>query len=442
MIFPSGAAVGQYVVGRELGRGAMATVYEARHVVLRKDVALKAMHAHLAVDEGASARFLREGRAAAQVRSPHVVDVFDVGQHEGIPYLVMELLRGVDLATLLVKRGKLPLGELADIMLPIASAVFSAHTNGVVHRDLKPSNVFLAEREGAVWPTVLDFGISKVSTDIDRDLTGSTVLLGTVHYLSPEQTRSARNGGPLTDQYALGVMLYECATGRRPFAGSTPYSVMHAIVSAKVAPPSTLDPSLPASFDDVVLRAMHRDPAKRFASVCELGASLLVWAGAESQKKWAPVFGAPPPLTGESPRPRRRIMATAIAAGFVLAATSLGAASRGAHPDAPPAPAALAVEPPAQHGELQPTPQPPDRAPHDLPPPGQPAPAPETLDVPAEGVHRVEPPRPAPTGAPSTAPTDRGPPAPHGQRPAGAPAGTASSRVSSERGTNGALILE
>jgi serine/threonine-protein kinase len=359
------------------------------------------------------------------------VDVFDVGEHEGIPYLVMELLRGVDLATLLARRGKLPLRELAEIMLPIASAVHAAHASGVVHRDLKPSNVFLAEREGVTWPTVLDFGISKVSTDVDRDLTGSAVILGTVHYLSPEQTRSARNASPFTDQYALGVMLYECATGRRPFIGSTAYSVMHAIVSAKVAPPSALDPSLPAAFDDVVLQAMHRDAAKRFASVRELGASLLVWAGADAQKKWAPIFGAPPPTRASEPRrPRRRIAATAIAAGLVLAAMSLGAASREARPAAPAAPAAVAVGAPPLSKE-QPREQPPDQVPPEA----------AALEVPPAGLQRIEPPRAAHTGA-SPVPTDKGPSASHAHRPAVAPAVTAPSRVSSERGTNGALILE
>ena len=161
----SGAHVGSYVLGRELGKGAMATVYEARHDKLGKRVALKLMHAHLAADGIAAARFLREGKAAAQIRNAHVVDVFDVGTHDGVPFLVMELLDGADVAATLRDRGKLPVHELCDLMIPVASAVQAAHAVGVIHRDLKPSNVVLARREGgAQSPTILDFGISRVET--------------------------------------------------------------------------------------------------------------------------------------------------------------------------------------------------------------------------------------------------------------------------------------
>jgi serine/threonine-protein kinase len=287
-----GDCIAAYELRRELGQGAMATVFEAEHLGLGKRVALKRMHPHLATDETAASRFLREGRAAAQIRSPHVVDVFDVGTHEGVPYLVMELLAGEDLASVLRRRGKLPLSELADVVVPIALAVHMAHEAGVIHRDLKPSNVVLATRDGGErCPVVLDFGISKLVADAGRDLTASEVLLGTVHYMSPEQTRSGRQATALSDQYALGVLLYECATGAKPFAGSTHYAVMHAIVSARVVPPSGMDPALPPAFDDVVLRAMQRDPRKRFESVRGLGAALLPWASAETRLRYAAELG-------------------------------------------------------------------------------------------------------------------------------------------------------
>ena len=137
--------VGRYALLREIGKGAMATVYEAEHLGLGKRVAVKKLHSHLAVDATASARFLREGRAASQIKSPHVVDVFDVGVEQGIPYLVMELLEGADLAAVLRERRKLPVSELVDLMLPVVSAVHAAHDVGVIHRDLKPSNVFLGK---------------------------------------------------------------------------------------------------------------------------------------------------------------------------------------------------------------------------------------------------------------------------------------------------------
>src|SRR5579871_2943196 len=162
----NGARVGQYVVGRELGRGGMAVVWEAEHTQLGKRVALKMLLPHLAENEIASSRFVREGRAAAQIHSAHVVDVFDVGVHEGVPYLVMELLEGSDLAATLRDRRTIEVRDLVDWMLPIASAVHAAHEAGVVHRDLKPSNVFLARRQdGTLSPIILDFGISKVAGD-------------------------------------------------------------------------------------------------------------------------------------------------------------------------------------------------------------------------------------------------------------------------------------
>jgi serine/threonine-protein kinase len=315
----SGDRIGQYVLRGEIGRGAMATVYEAEHVGLGRRVALKRMHPHLAADATAASRFLREGKAATQIRSRHVVDVFDVGTHEGVPYLVMERLDGVDLAAHLRERRRLSLEEIAEIVVPVAVAVHAAHEAGVIHRDLKPSNILLARREGgAVTPIILDFGISKLTADVDRDLTTSEVLLGTVHYMSPEQTRGGRKASSLSDQYALGVLLYECATGVKPFSGATPYAVMHAIVSSRVPAPSALDPTLPPELDEVVLRAMNREPKKRFESVRALGAALLPWATAATREQYAPQLGVDAAAIARTVR-RRKPWAVIVAAGAVIA---------------------------------------------------------------------------------------------------------------------------
>lgn len=337
--------VGQYVLLREIGRGAMATVYEARHAKLGKRVALKRMHPHLAADATASERFLREGRVAAQIHHDHVVDVFDVGAEDGVPYLVMELLDGVDLAEHLREKRRLSVTEIADVMLPVISAVVAAHDAGVVHRDLKPSNVVLARRgdgtSASIAPTVLDFGISKVTSEVDRDLTSSEVLLGTVHYMSPEQTRGARNASALSDQYALGVMLYECATGQKPFGGSTPYGLMHAIVSATFTTPRAIVPELPPAFDALVSRAMQRDPAKRFPDARALGAALTPWAS--DRATWEARFGA---ARADAPRRRGRGAIAAVAAVIVATIAFVGwRASR--HDASSPAPAsAVAATPP------------------------------------------------------------------------------------------------
>ncbi len=319
----AGDQLGQYVVRREIGAGAMATVYEAEHVVLGKRVALKRMHPQLAVDATAAERFLREGKAATQIRSPHVVEVFDVGSHDGVPYLIMELLEGRDLAAHLRETRRMALRDVADWMVPIAFAVHAAHEAGVVHRDLKPSNLFLARRGTAVSPMVVDFGISRIDTELERDLTRSNVLLGTVAYMSPEQTRGGRNGTPLSDQYALGVVLYECVTGFKPFSGSTPYALMHAIVSSVPRAPSAIVPGVPPAFDRLVSRAMHKDPRQRFSSVRALGIALLPWASETTRAVYARELGV------EESRlalPRRAVSARGWAAAGVgvIAAAALG----------------------------------------------------------------------------------------------------------------------
>jgi serine/threonine-protein kinase len=308
--------MGRYRIVRELGRGAMGTVYEAEHDQLGRRVAIKALHSHLAHQSIANRRFLREGKAAAQIKSAHVVDVFDVDVHDGVPYLVMELLEGEDLAQRLRSEARLPLRLVVDLMLPILLAVSAAHAAGVIHRDLKPSNIFLARGErGELRPMVLDFGISKLADEAERDLTSSEALLGTVHYMSPEQTRGGRNASPQSDVYALGVILYECTTGRKPFSGASAYAVMHAIVSAEVQPPSSIVPALPIGFDEVVRAAMHPDLAQRTPSALALARSLLPWASEAAQLRWRTeldlTLDPAPVRKGRAPA-RRFAVATAV----------------------------------------------------------------------------------------------------------------------------------
>jgi serine/threonine-protein kinase len=271
----------------------MATVYEGRHVELGKRAAVKVMFPSLATSSTAAARFLREARAVAQLHHPHIVDVFDTGTtDDGTPFFVMELLEGSTLASWVAERAPLGPESIAALFLPVLSAVANAHRQGVIHRDLKPANIFLASRLSSVpHPMVLDFGISKVVSETpDPSLTNSESLIGTVHYMSPEQTRGGSSASAASDQYAIGVMLYECATGQRPFSGPSPYELMHAIVTAPVAPPSTINPDLPPEFDDLVLRAMHRDPERRYPSVHALGGALLSFAGKLGWAIWGREF--------------------------------------------------------------------------------------------------------------------------------------------------------
>ncbi|MGA2448767.1 MAG: protein kinase [Polyangiaceae bacterium] len=282
------ARLGPYQIVRSLGVGGMASVYEARHIALGKRVAIKVLHEHLLASGTAAARFTREGRAASSIRHPNVVEVFEVGLHAGSAYLVMELLEGQDLGTFLRTRGSLSASDAVDILLPTTSAVSAAHAAGVIHRDLKPRNIFLArERRTGVRPKVLDFGISAVANEANPvGLTESGALLGTLEYMAPEQARSARNADERSDQYALGVILYEAVAGRKPFVGNGTYELLHAIVTAPFAPPRVVGADIDSGLEEVIVRAMSRDPRARFPSVRSLGSALLPFASDAMRASW------------------------------------------------------------------------------------------------------------------------------------------------------------
>jgi serine/threonine-protein kinase len=254
----------------------MASVYECRHTKLGRSAAIKVLHPHLARDRDAVARFLREGQALARVEHPNVVEVFDVGEHRSVPYLVMSLVEGEDLEEYFRRHHPMTVSAIADCVLPVIGAVAAAYDAGVVFRDVKPSNIRVArDHRGKPIPKVLDFGISKLTGD-ERGQKVSHIneLLGTASYLPPEQMRSAKEAATRGDVYALGVILYQAATGARPFHGDDAFGLMHAILTARVPPPSHFRPEVPAAFDTLVLRAIQRDPSQRFDSARELGSAL------------------------------------------------------------------------------------------------------------------------------------------------------------------------
>jgi Protein kinase domain len=297
----AGSTLARYELVRPLGSGGGGTVYEAIDADLGRRVALKVLHTRAvppgagAVDAGgAQARFLHEGRIAAQIRHPHVVDVFDVGVDEGVSFLVMELVGGETLAQLLARESRLALAQAVEILLPIASAVAELHANGVVHRDIKPSNILLAGG-GAIRPQLTDFGVSSAygNANPGEAALAEGAIRGTPAYLAPEVIRSPASAGERSDQYAIGALLYECVTGHKPFGGATPYATMRAALHDALTPPSTRCPQLPAALDEVILRAMHRDPEQRFASVSALGASLLAFAEPPIAARWGAEFVAP-----------------------------------------------------------------------------------------------------------------------------------------------------
>jgi serine/threonine protein kinase len=292
---PAGFQFGAYVIGSCIGQGGMARIYRAEHRVLHKPVALKVMESVLLERPDGRPRFLREGQAAAAVKHPNVVDITDVGVWQGRPYLVMELLEGEDLEQYLSRHKPLAEQDVARIMIPVIAGLATAHGAGVIHRDLKPSNVFLARGpDGEVIPKLLDFGISKLANalrTLDPASTPMGELMGSPMYMSPEAVRGARDLTPQSDQYSVGVMLYECVTGRPPFYGDSLLGVLEAVAHGQYESPRRFRPDLSTVLEVAILRAMSRDPADRFPSVRELGRALCEAADQRTRLLWTPSFG-------------------------------------------------------------------------------------------------------------------------------------------------------
>jgi serine/threonine-protein kinase len=337
-----GTSFGAYTISRRIGKGGMGSVYESTHGTLGKRVAIKVLHPAVANRAQVRTRFLREAQAVSRLRHPHVVDASDFGVHEGVPFLVMELLDGETLAQRLAREGALSPELAAATLLPVCSAIAAAHAEGIIHRDLKPGNIFLARtRLGAEVPKVLDFGISKFIDDAQApkgDLTNSSALLGTVWYMSPEQALDARAVTPASDQYALGVILYECVTGQRAFHGESFFVAMRAITDGVFVPPRSLRPTISAELEAVILRAMRRDPSERFASIDAFARALLAFATPAARASWEPVFTAEPaPPTELTERPAVSAHAPTEASSWERPEPSQE------HPPEPVAPASRAV---------------------------------------------------------------------------------------------------
>lgn len=257
----------------------MGYVVSAIHTQLDQRVAVKFMVPEICQHPEAVARFLREARAAVRIRSEHVAKVLDVGTlDDGAPYMVMEFLWGRDLATVLEEQGPLPVHEAAEYVLQACEALAEAHAHGIVHRDLKPANLFLTRRpDGSALIKVLDFGISKAVTDQatrPESLTTSQSLIGSPHYMSPEQVRYPKTVGPRSDVWALGVILHELVTGTRPFVGDTAMSVLAAVVSDPAPRLRDRHPELVRAVDTVIQRCLEKDPVDRYASVADFALAL------------------------------------------------------------------------------------------------------------------------------------------------------------------------
>jgi serine/threonine-protein kinase len=269
-----GIVLGKYRLGRLLGEGGMATVFEAEHTRLGQKVAIKVLRAELALNEAIVQRFEREGRALARLQSKHVVRVLDVDATPGgAPYLVMEYLEGRDLESEVARRGPLPVGEAIGWILQACEAIAAAHALGIVHRDVKPSNLFLTSDgpSGSRIVKVLDFGIATDLLGSDARITSAESVMGTPLYMAPEQFRSARDVDARTDVWALGATLYELVTGAPPFSGTTS-TVGVSIVGDAVPPIMRAD--VPPEVVAAIMRALEKRREDRFQGVAELAAAL------------------------------------------------------------------------------------------------------------------------------------------------------------------------
>jgi serine/threonine-protein kinase len=290
---------GKYRLSQLIGRGGMGSVWEGTHSTLGTRVAVKFIDSEYADSAEARSRFENEARAAAKLRSKHVVEVYDHGVSEdGRPYIVMEFLRGEPLDKRLERLGRLPAKDTARIVMQVCRALSRAHAIGIVHRDLKPENVFLVwdEEDGADVAKVVDFGIAKFA---DNQLGSSSAtrtgsVLGTPYYMSPEQARGLRSVDHRADLWSVGVITYRCLVGSLPFDGEAVGDLLVKLCTAPLPVPSQLAPDLPPGFDAWFVKALCRETEGRFASASELGESLAAVCG-------LPVRGAY--ATGDIPLP-------------------------------------------------------------------------------------------------------------------------------------------
>ena len=268
----------KYLVEQLIKRGGMGAVYRGKHVLMDKTVAIKVLRPSLAGDDVIVARFSREAKAASRISHPHAVSVTDFGEAEnGVVFLVMEYLDGRTLKDILRDEGPMPLARAVEITRQVSGALDAAHQQGVVHRDLKSDNIMLSQTNGGDWAKVLDFGIAKIQQPEgarDHDITAPNLVIGTPQYMSPEQCSQTGPIDARSDVYSLGVIIYEMLAGRVPFTGESPTVIM--MKQVQDPPPSILNarPDLPPSVENLIERALAKQPADRFQTAGELSAAL------------------------------------------------------------------------------------------------------------------------------------------------------------------------
>jgi eukaryotic-like serine/threonine-protein kinase len=396
---------GKYRLLREIGKGGMGVVFEARHEAIDRPVALKTLRADLAGDQQLLARFQREARLAGSMGHDNICEVTDVGAtEEGSLFLVMPLLKGTSLADVVRAEGTLGARRAADIICQVLDGLGAAHGAGVVHRDLKPENIFIIRLGGRDdFVKILDFGIAKeLDQDARAGLTATGLVLGTPHYMAPEQARGSKELDHRVDVYAAGVILFEMLTGRKPYPGDSYNEVLAKILTEPFPRPRSLNPEIPQAMEEIVMAAMEKDPAERFASATAMRAAIESAVGREpagspavatpSMATGATAFDSAAPLAAQPPRrPRagstRRLVLWIGAALVALAAAAVfiryETRDDGGPLEAPAATAPEGVVPPRRPATAS------------APPVSSEAPAPQKPVVASPPVAREEPSAPA-----------------------------------------------
>ena len=266
MLIPGSYLINRYEIIMKIGSGGMADVYKAKDHVLNRLVAIKVLKQEYSTDATFVKKFRVEAQSAAGLSHPNIVNVYDVGEDDGVYFIVMELVQGITLKNYIDMKGKLDIREALNISVQIASGLSAAHENRIIHRDIKPQNIIMS-RDGKV--KVTDFGIAKVADST----TVTTTAAGTVHYISPEQARGGYSD-ERSDIYSLGITMYEMVTGRVPFEGETKVAVALMHIQSEITPPRQLEPSIPVSFEKIILKCTQKKPERRYASARELIADL------------------------------------------------------------------------------------------------------------------------------------------------------------------------
>jgi len=303
---PNRVLAGRYRLEVRLGQGGMGAIWRAEHLVLQAPVAVKLIDREAVPDEDTLTRFLREAKSAAALRSPHVVQIIDYGVEGPIPFMVMELLEGENLAQRLKRVRRLSRQETARVLTHVGRAVGLAHDAGIVHRDLKPENVFLVKNEDEEIAKVLDFGVAKgeraaLGPEGTRTRTGS--ILGTPYYMSPEQAQGNKTVDKRSDLWSLGVIAFECLTGKRPFYSDGLGDLVLTICVRDLPVPSDVSP-VPLGFDAWFAKACARDPENRFQSARELTDALREALGLDVKETTA--FDSPDVSVASNAHPSSR----------------------------------------------------------------------------------------------------------------------------------------